>query len=179
MSFMNNLLAELSGISPEFMFVIISFCFFYFKILKNQNSLISNIIIVSFALAFFDFFLKKIILISVDNDYYKFIINNVITIVMINILITFFKADYKNFNLTVFFNLTIACLFYETIVFKLYNYNNLCNTRLRSMTKTIMRLATIHILTNLLNNKPYDTEWFNNSIAQITNFAIFDIVFSE
>ena len=178
MSFMNNLLAELSGSSPEFMFLIITFFFFYFR-LNNTKSLISNIIIVSFALAFFDFFLKKIILVSVDNDYYKFIINNVITIVMINILITLFKGDYANFNLSTFFNLTIACLFYETIVFKLYNYNNLCNTRLRSMTKTIMRLTTIHILTNLLNNKPYDSEWFNNSIAQITNFAIFDVVFAE
>ncbi len=178
MSFMNNLFAELSGSSPEFMFLIITFFFFYFR-LNNTKSLISNIIIVSFALAFFDFFLKKIILVSVDNDYYKFIINNVITIVMINILITLFKGDYSNFNLSIFFNLTVACLFYETIVFKLYNYNNLCNTRLRSMTKTIMRLTTIHILTNLLNNKPYDSEWFNNSIAQITNFAIFDVVFSE
>ncbi len=178
MSFMNNLFAELCGTSPEFMFLIITFFFFYFR-LNNINSFISNIIIVSFALAFFDFFLKKIILISVDNDYYKFIINNVITIVMINIIITVFKGDYSEFNLSTFFNLTVACLFYETIIFKLYNYNNLCNTRIRSMTKTIIRLTTIHILTNLLNNKPYDSVWFNNSIAQITNFAIFDIVFSE
>ena len=47
------------------------------------------------------------------------------------------------------------------------------------MTKVIMRLATIHVLSNFLNGSDYDKTWFDFSFAQIFNFALFDAVFSE
>ena len=114
--------------------------------------------------------------------YYKFVINNVITIVIIDLLINVINNGlYSNDQLCPFyyFNLAFACFFYETIVYKLFNYNELCNERLRSITKTIMRLATIHILSNFLNGKPYDSKWFDFSFGQIFNFSFFNTVFAE
>jgi hypothetical protein len=99
---------------------------------------------------------------------------------VIDFLINFIKdTSSPKLNFIYYFNLAFACLFYETIIFKLYNYNGLCNKRLRDMTKVIMRLATIHILSNFLNGGEYDKTWFDFSFAQIFNFALFDAVFSE
>lgn len=179
---MGNLNLEISetiGISSEFLLIIIGLLLYYFHYLSEQKFLITNIIISSFVLAIYDVFLKKILLFSVNDDYYKFIINNVITIVTIDLLITIIK-DKSNpkLNFLNYFNLAFSCLFYETIVFKLYNYNGLCNKRLRSVTKTIMRLATIHILSNFLNGTEYNKSWFDFSFGQLFNFALFDTVFN-
>ena len=67
----------------------------------------------------------------------------------------------------------------KTIIFKLYNYNNLCNNKLRVMTKTIMRLATIHILSNYLNDADFDKKWFDFALAQMTNYSLFNAVFEN
>ncbi len=177
---LNNIFGSTIGISPEFLLVILGLGLYYFHYLSEQQFLITNIIITSFVLATYDIFLKKILLFSVTDDYYKLIINNMITIVVIDFLINYIKDNSNpKLNFINYFNLAFACLFYETIIFKLYNYNGLCNKRLRSITKTIMRLATIHILSNFLNGNEYDKSWFDFSFSQIFNFALFDTVFSE
>ena len=175
----NNILVTLFNINEELIILISGFVIYYFHYLVPQKSILINIIITTFALAIFDVFLKHILLLHVDNDYYKFVINNVITIVVIDFLIYTIRSDNNDKSFMNYFNLAFACLFYETIVFKLYNYNNLCNQRLRTITKTIMRLATIHIFSNFLDQKPFNEEWFNFSFAQIFNFSLFNIVFTE
>lgn len=177
---LHNIFGEIIGIEPEFLIVLLGICLYYFHYLSEQKFLITNIIITSFVLACYDLFLKKILLFNVVDDYYKLIINNIITIVVIDFLINFIKDNTQpKLSFGYYFNLAFACLFYETIIFKLYNYNGLCNKRLRSMTKTIMRLATIHILSNFLNGTDFNKTWFDFSFGQIFNFALFDTVFSE
>jgi len=177
---LNNIFSSIIGIEPEFLLIILGLALYYFHYLSEQNFLITNIIITSFVLATYDIFLKKILLFSVTDDYYKLVINNMITIVIIDFLINYIK-DNSNQKLTFeyYFNLAFGCLFYETIIFKLYNYNGLCNKRLRSITKTILRLATIHIISNFLNGTDYDKSWFDFSFSQLFNFALFNTVFSE
>ena len=173
---------DIIGIKPEAIIIILGLLLYYFNYLSTEKFLFTNIIITSFVLAVFDLFLKKILLLNVSNDYYKFIINNVITIVVIDLLINIIMNGlYNNEKLCFinYFNLAFACFFYETIVYKLFNYNGLCNERLRNITKTIMRLVTIHILSNFLNGKPYDKSWFDFSFGQIFNFSFFNTVFSE
>ncbi len=176
----SKIFSDVLGINPEILLIILGLMMYYLHYLSEQKFLITNIIITSFVLATYDLFLKKILLFSVIDDYYKLIMNNIITIVVIDFLINFIKdTSNPNLNFIYYFNLAFACLFYETIIFKLYNYNGLCNKRLRDMTKVILRLATIHILSNFLNGKDYDKSWFDFSFAQIFNFALFDSVFSE
>lgn len=177
----NNILCKITGFNPEILVILLGMLLYYFHYLSDKKFLITNIIITAFVLAIFDVFLKKIILLNVDNDYYKFVVNNIITIVVIDYLIYFIKNDSSNKkkDFIYYFNLAFACFFYETIVFKLYNYNNLCNKRLRNVTKTILRLATIHILSSFLNGENYDKEWFDFSFGQIFDFSFFEIVFSE
>jgi hypothetical protein len=180
MSSINNLISKITNINPEILLVIFGLLLYYFHFLSEQKFLVTNIIITSFVLACYDLFLKKILLFSIVDDYYKLVANNIITIVVIDFLINFIKdTNNQNLNFIYYFNLAFACLFYETIIFKLYNYNGLCNKRLRDMTKVILRLATIHILSNFLNGNDYDKSWFDFSFAQIFNFALFDSVFSE
>lgn len=180
MASLNKIIENITGIEPEILIIIIGCLMYYFHYLTNQKSILTNIIITSFAIACYDLFLKKILLFEKLDDYYKLVINNIITIVSIDLLINFIKdTSNPNLNFIYYFNLAFACLFYETIIFKLYNYNGLCNKRLRDMTKVIMRLATIHILSNFLNENEYNKSWFDFSFAQIFNFALFDSVFSE
>lgn len=177
---LNKIFGDIIGINPEILLVILGIAMYYLHFLSKEKLLITNIIITSFVLACYDLFLKKILLFAVIDDYYKLIINNIITIVVIDFLINFIKDNTEQkLNFINYFNLAFACLFYETIIFKLYNYNGLCNKRLRDMTKVIMRLATIHVLSNFLNGNEYDKTWFDFSFAQIFNFALFDTVFSE
>lgn len=180
MSTLHNYLCDIIDVSPEIMLVVLGFMLYYFHFLSEKQFIITSIIITSFVLAVYDIVLKNILLFNVDNEYYKFVLNNVITIVVIDFLIKFIKdMSHPTLNFVYYFNLAFACVFYETIIFKLYNYNNLCNKRLRSVTKTILRLATIHILSNFLNGQDYDASWFDFSFGQIFNFALFDTVFSE
>ena len=180
MGSLNQILCDITGINMEILLVILGIAMYYFHYLSEQQFLITNIIITSFVIACYDLFLKKILLFGVIDDYYKLVINNIITIVVIDFLITFIKdTSNQKLNFISYFNIAFACLFYETIIFKLYNYNGLCNKRLRDMTKVIMRLATIHILSNFLNDGEYDKTWFDFSFAQVFNFALFDAVFSE
>lgn len=175
-----NHINNYTGVTPELCIVLLGLIVLYFNYISSQKFFFNSFLITAFVLALFDVFLKKILLFSVDNDYYKFIINNMITIVIIDLLITCMN-DHTNQKLTflTYFNIAFSCFFYETIIFKLYNYNNLCNKRLRNITKTTMRLATIHILSNFLNNKDFNKDWFEFSISQIFNFSLFETAFSE
>lgn len=175
----NNIMANLLNINEELLILIAGFFLYNFHFLLERKSILINIVITSFVLAIFDVFLKQLLLFNVDNSYYQLVINNVITIVIIDFLIFFIHGNLKNKSYWNYFNLAFACLFYEMIVFKLYNYNNLCNQRLRNITKTIMRLTTIHIFSNFLDQKPFDEEWFNFSFGQIFNFSLFNIVFID
>lgn len=180
MASLNRIICKITGLDMEIILLILSLLLYLFHILTDNHSLIASIIVTSFVLALYDVFLKKILLFSVTNEYYKLIINNVITIVVIDFLIKFIKNMYDpKINFLFYFNIALSCIFYETIVFKLYNYNNLCNKRLRNTTKTIIRLTTIHILSNFLNGYDFDEEWFNFSFGQIFNFVLFDTVFSQ
>ncbi len=176
----HDTLKNITGIDNEFLIIIFGGFLYYFQYLKNQQSVFINIITTAFVLGIFDVFIKQLFLTNIENEYYQMVINNILTIVIIDFLFYLIKGDKENvkdvFN---YFNLAFACLFYETIVFKLYNYNNLCNPKLRSITKTVMRLATIHILSNYLNGKSYDERWFNFSFSQLFNFSLFDTVFSS
>jgi hypothetical protein len=175
----NNILANLLNINEELLILIAGFFLYNFHFLLERKSILINIIITSFVLAIFDVCLKQILLLNVDNNYYKFVINNVITIVVIDFLIYLIHGSLSSKSYWNYLNLAFACLFYEMIVFKLYNYNNLCNQKLRTITKTIMRLATIHIFSNFLDQKPYDEEWFNFSFSQLFNFSLFNIAFID
>ncbi len=180
-SSLNNAIEQMTGVNSDIIIIILGALLYYFNYLTEKRYLVTNIIITSFVLAVFDFFLKKILLFNVSNDYYKFVVNNMITIVVIDLLINVITNGlYNNPKLSFinYFNLAFACFFYETIVFKLFNYNNLCTQRLRTITKTIMRLATIHILSNFLNGYPYDEIWFDFSFGQLFNFCFFTTVFN-
>jgi hypothetical protein len=176
----NNTLSNITGLDSEIFIIIFGGLIYYFQYLCNQKSVFLNIITTAFVLGIFDVFIKKIFLTNIDNEYYQIVINNILTIVIIDFLFYFIRGkDDEVRDINNYFNLAFACLFYETIIFKLYDYNNLCNPKLRSITKTIMRLATIHLLSNYLNGKPYDEIWFNFSFAQLFNFSLFDTVFTE
>jgi hypothetical protein len=175
----NNILASLLNIDEELLILVAGFFLYNFHYLLGQKSILINIVITSFVLAIFEVFLKHVLLLNVNNNYYRFVINNVITIVVIDFLIYFIHGKLQDKSYWNYLNLAFGCLFYEMIVFKLYNYNNLCNQRLRTITKTIMRLATIHIISNFLDQKPYDEEWFNFSFGQLFNFSLFNIVFAD
>jgi len=175
----NNTLSNIMGLDSEIFVIISGGLLYYFQYLCNQKSVLINIITTAFVLGIFDIFIKKLFLTNIHNEYYQIVINNILTIVIIDFLYYLIRNEKEVKNINNYFNLAFACFFYETIVFKMYNYNNLCNTKLRSITKTIMRLATIHILSNYLNGKAYDNIWFNFSFAQLFNMSLFDTVFTE
>lgn len=181
MKIINKLIKNYFDISDDLILVImgiilIIFNYFY----PNNTSIITSIIITTFVVSLYDVYIKQILLFNECDDYYKLIINNTITIIIINFLSSVIKnfSD-PNLNIIYYFNLAFACFFYETIIFKLYNYNNICDIRLRNVTKTIMRLATIHILSSFLNDTDFDKEWFDFSFGQIFNFALFNSAFIE
>jgi hypothetical protein len=175
----NKLITNITGLTDNLILFGTGAYIYIFHLLDNKKFIFTNMIIISFVLALYDNYLKKLILFNIDNDYYKFIANNIITIVVIDFLIFFIKQEYTEINYMHFFNLAISCLFFETIVFKLYNFNKICNNKLRSSTKIIFRLATIHILSNFLNNKEYDKTWLDFSLSQLFNFVLFDGIFNE
>jgi hypothetical protein len=159
--------------------VLLGIILYFLNIYKWQDGLLINILVTTFCLALFDVFLKNILLFNITDNYYIFIVNNIITILTINIMFYIFKQKYDKISFTNLINIAFSCLFYETIIFKLYNYNNLCNNKLRVMTKTIMRLATVHILSNYLNDSDFDKKWFDFALAQITNYSLFNAVFEN
>lgn len=171
---------NISNIDENVLIIILGLLLYFFNYYFEQKYLITNIIITCFVLAVYDTYLKQILLFNVEDDYYKFVINNIITIVVIDLLITIIKnSSSDRLSFMNYFNLAFACLFYETIIFKMYNYNNMCNQQLRNITKTILRLTTIHILSNFLNDKPYDKTWFDFSFGQMFNFALFNSAFDN
>lgn len=167
-------------VKEEFVVLVLGIILVLFNYyIGNNISMISNILITTFVVSLYDVFIKQYLVFNNCDDYYKLIINNTITIIVINFLSRIIRdiSDPKINNMY-YFNLIFACLFYETIVFKLYNYNNICDSRLRSVTKTIMRLATIHIMSSFLNDTDFDKDWFDFSFSQIFNFSLFNIAFS-
>lgn len=169
----------LLDVDEELLLIFLGLMLYCFNYLSDFKSIVISIIITSFVLLIFDLLLKDIFLLNAKNDYCKFVINNMISIVIIDYLIYFINGTSKNKTFYTYLNLAFACIFYETIVFKLYNYNNLCNDRLRVISKTIMRLATIHVFSNFLDKKPYDEEWFTFSYSQLFNFSLFNSIFYD
>lgn len=146
---------------------------------NSIDNLMINIFIILFVLIIFDIFIRDNIRINMDNKYHKLIINNTIVILTIDFLFLLFKGEYKLLKLDYFASIAFSNIFYETVIFKLNNYNNLCTSRLRVTSKIVSRFATIHILSNFLNNKPYDINWFNFSVPQLLNIIILEILFNE
>ena len=173
------IIENITSLDQKYIIIILSILLYYINFYTSNTFLFTNIIITTLVLAIFDVFLKNYLLFNVNNEYYAFVINNVITIITIHIMVSILKNDYEKINVSDMAYIAFSCLFYELIVFKLYNYNNLCNMRLRNSTKTIMRLATIHILSNFLSQRPFDKSWFDNSFAQLFNFSLFNIVFDN
>lgn len=174
---LNETITTITGIPSE-VFIILGGGILY--LFNNNLGMLKSIITTSFVLAVFDLYLKNILLLHFDNDYHIFIINNVITIITIDVLTTaIHDKNSPKFTLNNYFNIAFACLFYETIVYKLYNYNNNCNKRLRTITKTILRLATIHILSTYISEDNFDEKWFNFSFGQIFSFSLYNIFFEE
>lgn len=159
--------------------VLLTFFIVYCK-MTGETSLIYKIMVTTFVVAIYDMFLKKILLFGNVDSYYILALNNVITIVTIDFLIHIIRHDGKQKrDCITYFNIAFACLFYEFIVYKLYDYNAMCSEKLRESTKTIMRLMTVHILGEFLNGANYDKTWFDTSIAQIFNFGLFESAFEN
>ena len=172
---------QITSLDQELILLIVATLLYYVTYFYKDNiPMITSILITTFVVALYDVFLKKILLFNICDDYYKLVINNTITIIIISFLSTIIRNyNDSNLNFVYYFNLAFGCFFYETIVFKLYNYNNICDKRLRNITKTIMRLATIHILSSFLNDTDFNKKWFDFSFGQMFNFALFNTVFIE
>lgn len=177
---LNHKISNITGINIEFLLIISGVSLYWFHFLSEQQFMVTSIILTCFVLALYDVILKQILLFDPIDDYYKLIINNAITIITIDFLINFIKnSSNPKLNFIHYFNLGISCVFYDTIIFKLYNYNSMCSDRLRSISKTIVRLSTIHILSNFLDSNLYDKDWFDLAFGQMFNFALFDVAFSK
>lgn len=179
MKSLNMYIRDIIGISGEMLLILGGIALYYFHFLNNHNSVFTSIVITSFVVAVYDVFLKSILLFPKIDDYYKLVINNAITIVIIDFLITSIRNKGIQNGFVHYFNLGFSCMFYDMIVYKIYNHNQLCNSRLRTTMKTIMRLGTIHILSNFLNGSEYGEQWFSFSFGQLVNFALFDAVFND
>ena len=173
------ILENITSLDQKYIIIILSILLYYINFYTSNTFIFTNIIITTLVLAIFDAFLKNYILLDVKYGYYAFVINNVITMITITILFSLLTQKFEKLTIENLSYIAFSCLFYEFVVFKLYNYNNLCNQKLRNSTKTIMRLATIHILSNFLSSTPFNKEWFNNSFAQLFNFSLFNIVFDN
>ena len=176
---LNHIIEQITHIEQKYLIVFLSAILLTLNSFENTNKLITQIIITTIVLAIFEVFLKKIILFKNTNEYYIFIINNTISIVVINLLTFLINSNLTKDNFISLFYIAFACLFYELIVFKLNNYNNLGNQKLREMTKIIMRLTTINILYRFLQNEPYDKFWFDKSLSQLFNFLLFTSIFEK
>ena len=174
---LSNIIEEITNIKQQNIIFILIIILIIINKYSVIDGLFKQIIIVTIVLAIFDVFLKKNLLFENSDEYYIFIINNIISMVLINFLIFFINNNLQKDTFITLFYIAFACLFYELIVFKLLNYNNLSNTKLRDMTKIIMRLSTINILYRYLEQKPYNKYWFNKSFSQLCNFLLFSIVF--
>jgi hypothetical protein len=183
MGFSNDIIKQIFDIDvdEELVVIVLGIILFLFNYFYKENIfIVTNILISTFVISLYDVYIRKILLFNICDDYHKLIVNNIITIIVINFLSRIIRnySDEK-LNFLYYFNLAFACFFYETIVFKLYNYNDIYDKRLRSVAKTIMRLATIHILSSFLNDTDFDKEWFDFSFSQLVNFSLFNVAFVE
>jgi hypothetical protein len=175
---LNNVVEKIVPFDRNILLLIIGAILLYASY-NSINNLMNNIFIILFILIIFDIFIKDNIIKNLDNKYHKLIINNTIILLTIDLLYLIFKGNYKAIQFSYFVSIAFSNIFYETVIFKLNNYNNLCTSRLRTVSKITARMATIHILSNFLNNKPYDLEWFNFSFPQLFNIIILEIFFNE
>jgi hypothetical protein len=174
-----DIIQDISGLNKKILLVLTGIIFFYFNCINPRKSIVINIFITCFILIIFDLFIKDNIKVYISDNYYNLIINNTIVILVLDLLFFIFRSNYDYLNFTYFFNVAFASIFYETIIYKLYNYNSLCNSRLRTISKITLRLGTIHILSNFLSNKEFDETWFNFSFSQLFNIILFEILFNE
>lgn len=175
---LNNVVEKIVPFDQNILLLIFGSILLYSSYNSIDNLMI-NIFIILFVLIIFDIFIRENIRINMDNKYHKLIINNTLVILTIDFLFLLFKGEYKLLRLDYFASIAFSNIFYETVIYKLNNYNNLCTSRLRTVSKLTTRLATIHILSNFLCNKSYDKDWFNFSVPQLLNIIILEIFFNE
>jgi len=175
---LNNVVEKIVPFDRNILLLIVGSILLYSSY-NSIDNLMNNIFILLFVLIIFDIFIRDNIRINLENKYHKLILNNTIIILTIDLLFLIFKGDYKSIQFNYFASIAFSNIFYETVIFKLNNYNNLCTSRLRTISKITSRMATIHILSNFINNKPYDLDWFNFSFPQLFNIIILEIFFNE
>ena len=175
---LNNVVEKIVPFDRNILLLIVGSILLYSSY-NSIDNLMNNIFILLFVLIIFDIFIRDNIRINLENKYHKLIFNNTIIILTIDLLFLIFKGDYKSIQFNYFASIAFSNIFYETVIFKLNNYNNLCTSRLRTISKITSRMATIHILSNFINNKPYDLDWFNFSFPQLFNIIILEIFFNE
>ena len=175
---LNNVVEKIVPFDRNILLLVVGTILLYSSY-NSLNNLTINIFILLFVLIIFDIFIKDNIKINLDNKYHKLILNNTIIILTIDFLFLIFKGDYKLIQFNYFTSIALSNIFYETVIFKLNNYNNLCTSRLRTLSKITARMATIHILSNFISNKPYDINWFDFSFPQLFNIIMLEIFFNE
>lgn len=175
---LNNVVEKIVPLDRNILLLIIGSILLYASY-NSINNMMHNIFIILFILIIFDIFIKDYIIKNINNKYYKLILNNTLVILIIDLLYFIFKGDYDKIKFSYFSSIALSNIFYETVIFKINRYNNLCTSRLRTLSKITARMATIHIFSNFLSNKPYDLEWFNFSFPQLFNIIILEIFFNE
>ena len=88
------ILEKITKLEQKYIIIILSLLLYYINFYTSNTFIFTNIIITTLVLAIFDVFLKKYLLLNVKNEYYAFVINNVITIVVINIMIAILTKKY-------------------------------------------------------------------------------------
>ncbi len=175
---LNNVVEKIVPFDRNILLLVVGTILIYSSY-NSLSNLTVNIFVLLFVLIIFDIFIKDNIKINLDNKYHKLILNNTIIILTIDFLFLIFKGDYKSIQFNYFASIAFSNIFYETVIYKLNNYNNLCTSRLRTVSKITARMATIHILSNFISNKSYDLDWFNFSFPQLFNIIILEIFFNE
>jgi len=175
---LNNVVEKMVPFDKNIILLVVGAILLYSSY-NSINNLMNNIFIILFVLIIFDIFIKDNIRINLNNKYHKLILNNTIIIIVIDLLYFILKGDYKSIQFEYFASIAFSNIFYETVIYKLNNYNNLCTSRLRTVSKITARMATIHILSNFISNKLYDLDWFNFSFPQLFNIIILEIFFNE
>ena len=74
------IIENITSLDQKYIIVILSILLYYINFYTSNTFIFTNIIITTLVLAIFDAFLKNYLLFNVNNEYYTFVINNVITI---------------------------------------------------------------------------------------------------
>jgi len=176
---LNRIIKDILNMPDELIILSLSILVILFKVYCPPNIILYNILLLTLAISVFEVFIKKFVLFKVKNEFHKFVMNNVISIVIINFIMYMFNNDLNKNNIINLLYIAISCLFYELIIYKLHSYNDYCNSRLRSLAKTTMRLTTIHIMTTYLQNGNFDELWYIESVSQLASILLMNTIFTN